>query len=301
MKTLVNKFTLLFLLLVPLCSFSQTHLKLNVALGLHPKIIFGNHVLISQLFRPDSNFTYISTDNEDIAQINNHPIFDAVSIENNREDHLIIYKYSCHSKEKTSRYKGKILNTISEYYGLPTSYNSDDRGTYWRFKSGDEYVRFNVEGNGTSELTVGTNKYIKAYEIFNKRSKQTIIDTKGHAFSHFFHGDINGQNDNSEYNARFLGVKEKQIIQLVISPLYKDVKFILIVLDNKTTIQLNINKKVRARSYYYHEFNLTRDNADLFFNSEDAYLCFDGKYPDQIDLRGVKDDFNVIYKYLYVK
>jgi hypothetical protein len=286
-------------------SNAQVNLQLNNDLNLSQGLIFGQPVnlydilVASDRLKSDSTIEMISHANELTASLLHHPIFDHIETVLNDEDVLVLYTLFISDKQKTDQYREKIISSLTKYYGLAASTKDS-----WLFRKGDEYARFIINPKGNCELSVGTDKYIHAIESFDKKEKLTFIYTKGHLFNHNDPGLANGQ-DTSYFDSfiiNFTGIKETKTIRLYMAAEHNDIKEISLLMNGGETIRLKPDKKSRSKPYYFYEFNLSRQITDKLFKQNHITISFKGKSPNKVDIPYESlTDFNLIYKYLYLK
>lgn len=286
-------------------SNAQVNLQLNNDLNLSQALVFRQPVnlydilVASDRLKSDSTIEMISHANELIADLLHHPIFDHINTELNDENVLVLYKLFISDKQKTDQSRQKIITSLTKHYGSAVS-----NAHGWFFRKRDDYASFTIDAKGGGELLVGTDKYIHAVENFDNEEKITFINTKGHLLSHNGLGLANGQ-DTSYFDSfviYFLGVKEANAIHLYLTAEHSDIKEILLLINRKEKVLLTPQKKRREGSSYFYDFNLNRQVANKLFKQNNITISFKGKSPNKVNIPYESlTDFNLIYKYLYLK
>ena len=276
---------LVILLLLPSLCFSQQNEKLNAALNLQPDLIFGKKVTIKGVD------TTIFTDGYMLgAYIRNHPIFDFINLEHNDKDELALYSYSC-SLEKTAHYKDSILSVIKQFYiQSGTPHVDEDGNTTWEFTKADETVEFTLHPKFGCEISVSTDRLIRAEEHSGVIQAVGYIKT-GREFAA----------TNYESDVFFTGYKIKKQITMAVYGLHKHSILSKIKIDSSSAISLNRARKVKGNfSGGSSIFIIPDDIAEKVYAGRKITLFIEGKYSDEITLSAqLLKMFKVIYDAVY--
>jgi len=291
----MRKIYLILLFIVPLCSFAQPNQGVNTELGLRADLIFGTKISMERYAKVSFMDGYLlETDIED------HPIFDHIGLIHDDQNQLMEYSYSCSSKDKTEKYKERILSSIEKYYGLRSKPDSGEYGITWAFRKGDDFAKFNIE-KGQCTLTLSTNNLIKAKVEFDKDKKMNIVTVSG-VVTNFHEFNANGKDNSSEYYLWFEGLPEKKAIILHFNPTQKDCKLFKFIINDSITVAQPATWRQFLKRYhnYVNELELPRQLADNIYQSSKTTIVTTGELADQIVIPDrILKMYKVIYEYLY--